>query len=314
MSSFQLQNTLNAKIEVCYEPYVYNQPSFLRTNNDFEQYHFYWVNVEQHEAHAHVAYSIVDNIAYSPHKLPFGGIEVSRELSEDNITEFLREVEQALKASGITDIRLHQAPSAYFDRATVSKSLLKEGYKVIQHRVFHFIAVNESSLFDRMHKMEQRKIKKCIDAGAEFKELKKSKKVQAFEWIDRFRTLGYKPPSMTWTDLTDVNKRNPKMYKVFGVFMDGHMLAATVVVIVNKKIAYHFMPASHVEFQQYRKFSPMVFLVENLYKWCRENSIVTLDLGTSYVEMKMKTSLAQFKENIGGEPSEALSWQKTLSS
>jgi len=92
------------------------------------------------------------------------------------------------------------------------------------------------------------------------------------------------------------------------------MLAATVVVIVNKKIAYHFMPASHVDFQDYRKFSPMVFLVENLYKWCQENSIVTLDLGTSYVEMKMKTSLAQFKENIGGKPSEALSWQKTLTS
>jgi len=314
MSGYQLHNTLNSKTEVCYEPYVYNEPLFLRTNNDYIQYHFYWINVEQNEAHAHVAYSVVDNIAYSPHKLPFGGIEVSRKLSEDNITEFLQEVEQALKDSGITGIRLHQAPSAYFDHGTVSKSLLNEGYEVIQHRVFHFIEVNESGLFHRMHKMEQRKIKKCIDAGAEFKELKKSKKVQAFEWIDRFRTLGYKPPSMTWTDLTDLNKRNPKMYKVFGVFMDGHMLAATVVVIVNKKIAYHFMPASHVDFQDYRKFSPMVFLVENLYKWCQENSIVTLDLGTSYVEMKMKTSLAQFKENIGGKPSEGLSWQKTLTS
>lgn len=313
MSGYQLQNTLNSKIEVCYEPYVYNEPSFLRTNNDFIQHHFYWINEEQNEAHAHVAFSVVDNVAYSPHNLPIGGIEVSQELSEDSITEFLRKIEQALKDSGITSIRLHQAPNAYFDHSTTSNALINQGYEIIQHRVFHSIEVNESYLFDRMHKMEQRKIKKCIDAGAEFKELKKSKKVQAFEWIDRFRTLGFKPPSMTWVDLSDVNKRNPKLYKVFGVFMDGHMLAATVVVVVNKNIVYHFMPASHVDFQDYKKFSPMVFLVDNLYKWCQENSIKTLDLGTSYVDMKMKTSLAQFKENIGGKPSEALSWQKTLS-
>lgn len=311
MSTYQIHDGLKSKTKILYQPAVYSEESFLSTKTESELYHFYWVN--DNEAHAHVAFSIVANIAYSPHKLPFGGVEVSEHLSIADIQAFMKGVEVRLRELKVENIRIHQAPDAYFDQANINGALSEQEFEVIQNRIFHTISVDSSDLFDRMHKMEQRKIKKCIGAGAEFRELKKSEKVKSFQWIERFRTLDYKPPSMTWVDLRDVNQRNPKLYKVFGVFMDDYMVAATVVVIVNKKAAYHFMPASHVEFQDYRKFSPMVFLVDNLYKWCQANSIQTLDLGTSYVDMKMKTSLAKFKENIGGKPSEALSWQKTLS-
>ena len=103
-----------------------------------------------------------------------------------------------------------------------------------------------------------------------------------------------------------------KIFLVFGVFMDDYMLAATVLVKVNETSVYHFMPASMVEFQHYRKYSPMVFLVNGLYGWCRQNQINLLDLGTSYVDKKLKASLVQFKEHIGGEPSMAYSWKKHL--
>lgn len=312
MTTYQLHEGLEPETKILYQSAVYSEKSFLSTKTESEQYHFYWVN--DNEAHAHVAFSIVENIAYSPYKLPFGGIEVSQSLSIADIQAFLKEIEIRLRKLKVENIRIHQAPDAYFDQSNIKAAFSEQEFEVIQNRIFHTISVDSSELFDRMHKMEQRKIKKCIDAGAEFRELKKSEKVKSFQWIERFRTLDYKPPSMTWVDLRDVNQRNPKLYKVFGVFIDDYMVAATVVVIVNKKAAYHFMPASHVEFQDYRKFSPMVFLVENLYQWCQAKSIQTLDLGTSYVDMKMKTSLAKFKENIGGKPSEALSWQKTLSS
>lgn len=314
MSNYQLVDVLDSKTKITYASYVYNDPAFLRSNNNFVQHHFYWVADSCNEAHAHVAFSIADNIAYSPHRLPFGGLEVSLNLSERSIAEFLEAVEIKLKSLSIKAIRIHQAPNAYFNQSLINGALITHGFDIIQERVFHAITVDQSDIFERMHKMEQRKIKKCRDACAEFKELKKSEKVKAFEWIERFRTLDYKPPSMTWVDLEDVNQRNPKLYKVFGVFIDGHMLAATVLVMVNKQAVYHFMPASHVDFPGYKKFSPMVFLVEGLYNWCQSNGIKTLDLGTSYVEMKMKASLAQFKENIGGKSSEAYSWEKILSS
>ncbi len=314
MSNYRLTDVLDSHTKITYESYVYNDPAFLKSNNNFVQHHYYWVADEVNEAHAHVAFSVVDEIAYSPHKLPFGGVEVSSNVSEELIVEFLEAVERELKGLNITTIRLHQAPSAYGDQSIVNKAIASHGYEVIQERVFHAITVDASDIFERMHKMEQRKIKKCRDAHATFKELKKSEKVNAFEWIEWHRTLDYKPPSMTWVDLRDVNQRNPKLYKVFGVFMDGHMLAATILVMVNAQTVYHFMPASHVDFPGYKKFSPMVFLVEGLYKWCQSQGIKTLDLGTSYVDVKMKASLAQFKENIGGKPSKALSWQKTLSS
>lgn len=314
MSNYRLVNVLDSDVEIGFESYAYNDESFLKVNNDFEKKHYYWVDADQHTVHAHIAFTLVDEIAYSPHQLPFGGIEASIEIQQLALVEFLSQVESSLKNLGVKNIRIHQAPNAYFSQSTINDVLITRGYDIIQDRVFHTITVDDTALFDRMHKMEHRKIKKCRDAGAVFKELKKSDKVSAFQWIERFRTLDYKPPSMSWIDLRDVNQRNPKLYKVFGVFIDGHLVAATVLVIVNKQSVYHFLPASHVDFPGYKQFSPMVFLVNELYKWCQSNSIKTLDLGTSYVDMKMKTTLAKFKENIGGKPSEALSWQKTLSS
>lgn len=314
MDSFKLHEQLLPKVDVCYRPYVYNNRSFLKSNNDLDHAHFYWVNEPLNQVHAHIAFSIEGNIAFSPHKLPFGGLEVSDQLTTEDVSCFLEAIELKFRESGIGKLRIHQAPSAYFQQKNCNEAFEKLGFSVIQKRIFHSITVNENDLFERMHKMEQRKIKMCLKNGAEFKELKKDRKIEGFKWIDRFRTLAHKPPSMTWVDLEKANQRDPKIFKVFGVYMDGFLLAATVMVMVNDKAVYHFMPASHVDFQHYKKYSPMVFLVNGLYKWCQSNEMNVLDLGTSYVDMKLKTSLVKFKENIGGESCEALSWQKTLSS
>lgn len=311
MGAYKLYDTLNAKTKVCYTSYAYNTLSFLKTNNQFTKHHFYWVKDVKNEAHAHVAFSIVDDVAYSPHRLPFGGIELSDELSRAEIIGFLEAIEGALRETGVSAIRIHQAPKAYADYSLISDCLMEKGYVIIQNRVFHAISVDASDLHDRMHKMEQRKIKKCIDNGAVFKEVKRDKK-KVFQWINRFRDLDFKPPSMTWADLDNSDMLNPKMYRVFAVYMNDYMLAATVVVVVNDEIVYHFMPASDKMFDYHKKYSPMVFLVDNLYNWCQRNGIKTLDLGTSYVDMKLKASLAKFKENIGGRPTEAISWEKRL--
>ncbi len=311
MAVYKLYDVLNAKTKVCYTPYAYNTPSFLETNNQFTKHHFFWVNDVIGEAHGHVVFSVVDGIAYSPHKLPFGGLELSEKLSKAEVMVFLGAVERALREIGIRVVRIHQAPNAYADHSLISECLTELGYDIIQNRIFHAIPVDESNLHDRMHKMEQRKIKKCIDGGAIFKEVKRDKK-KVFQWINRFRDLDYKPPSMTWADLDHSDMLNPKMYRVFGVYMNEQLLAATVVVVVNKEMVYHFMPASNKMFDYHKKYSPMVFLVNNLYKWCQENSVKLLDLGTSYVDMKMKISLAKFKENIGGKSTEAKSWEKML--
>ncbi|OEJ99875.1 GNAT family N-acetyltransferase [Roseivirga misakiensis] len=314
MANFQLQKTLSLKTKVIYKEFVYNNQAFLATNNKLEKRHFYWVDTNIDCAHAHVAFSITDETAYSPHRLPFGGVELAEGLVPQDLFEFLSQVEKTLVIEGVKVVRLHQAPNAYQDQTLIGDTLIQLGYETIQNRVFHTIAVNETDLYDRMHKMEHRKFKMCHRDGAIFRELKKKQKIEAFQWIERNRNLAYKPPSMSWVDLQEASQRNPKVYKVFGVFLDDWMLAATVAVVVNDRAIYHFMPASQVDFREYKKYSPMVFLINELYNWCRSNGIETLDLGTSYVDMKLKDSLVKFKENTGGKPCNALSWQKTLSS
>lgn len=309
---FKLLDHLPVNCVVCYQPFLYNEPKFLKGNNDFIHHHYYWVDEIKNQAHVHIVFTVHDDIAYSNHKLPFGGLEASIDFPEKEIALFLKSVESKLIELGVKQVRVHQAPDAYADQSAFTFILTALGYEVIQNRVFHSIAVDNSDLYSRMHKMEQRKINKCIQGKAEFKQIKRGKK-KIFQWIERHRTLDYKPPSMTWVDLENTSERNPKSYLVFGVYMDGWLLAATVAVKVNDNALYHFMPASCTDFQHYRKYSPMVMLVNEMYKWCANEGIKLLDLGTSYVDMKTKDSLVHFKENIGGKPNEALSWEKTLS-
>jgi len=316
MSQYTLIEQLKSNHQICYQVLIYSDPSFLSHNNAFEQHHFYWVDESLDKACAHIAFSVENGIAFSPNKLPFGGLEVSSELTKDDIGDFLKAIEEKCKELTIKELIIHQAAFAYTDQTESSAALKAEGYVTTQNRVFHSIQVDEVQLFDKMHRMEQRKLKKAQAAGAEFRVFKKSEQADAFQQLVQFRKMAGKPASMSADDLEKASHENPNVYSVFGLFIEEHMVAGTVAVRVNKESLYHFMPAQMTSFadhQPYKQYSPMVMLVACMYQWCQKEGIKLLDLGTSYVDDKLKDSLVRFKENIGGKACSALSWQKTLS-
>lgn len=293
-----------------YPTYVYNSPSFLKQNNDQQQLHFYGQQSER--VLAHVAFSVKDKAAYCPMRSPFGGIEYSPSIDYSDLLNFLAEIERDLINQGVNEIQYHQPPTSYQSDVLIKKVLEELNYTYFNERLFHGIQVTEEALSVRMHKMEQRKYKLCVHSGSEFKELRGNEAIEALQWIEKNRSLVKKPASMSWYDLNSAREENPNTFLVFGVFMDDPLIAATVLVQVNDKSVYHFLPTSLANSPYNSKYSPMVFLVNELYKWCQTHSIGLLDLGTSYVDGELKDSLVQFKEHIGGTATKALSWSKRL--
>lgn len=303
----KLTDTYNTSLRHFYLPLIYNSSSYLNSNNQLQQIHFFQ---EGERVNAHLAVGIDGELAISPIKAPFGGVEFSPHLTSEALIEWMKEVEQRLLAQGVNQLNLHQPPQAYQNQEVLNKALESLDYEVIQEHHVHVIHVNELSLADRMHDMEQRRLSKALKAGCEFKAYGEKDFQGVYNEIRRWRNQSNKPLSMEWDDLFDAKQRNPHAYLAFGVELKGRLIAATIAVKVNDQSLYHFFPASE---ELYKKYSPMVMLVNELYEWCKVNEIALLDLGTSYVKSQKKASLVQFKENLGAVPSVALSWRKTLS-
>lgn len=312
MPKYSMFERLPTDCWIDYIPVYYNTPSYLDLNNNLPQRHFYWVDEGDNRTVAHCSFSIDGDMVLSPFKAPFAGLEVSKSLSTETIRQFIDEVESQLIKSDIEEVRLSQSPVAYNHCVSIDQALEESGYNLIEERTFHVIAVNDADLIGRMHKMEQRKVAKAVQADAIFKLMEGEEANEAIKWIVREREKSAKPASLSLDELLKSIRIEPGVYHIFGVFIEERLVAATLAIRVNSGALYHFLPTSLADSSLNQQFSPMVFLVHELYKWCQEECINLLDLGTSYVNSATKASLVSFKENLGGEPSFARSWQKTL--
>lgn len=310
MERFELHFSPHEGVEQTFEHFLYNRPEFLKANNKLPQKHFYLFDRKTQQYLAHIAFSIENSIAISPLKAPFGGIEFGEGISDDALVHFLKLVEEHLKKEGVVELRIHQAPGNYSSHESLNLGFEISGYELIQERLYQGIDIDEVPLSEKMHDMQRRRLKKSEREGFVFKKYKKVELAKAFQQIDRWRTMAEKSLSMTWADLHNSSKRNPKAYHAFGLENDhGLMIAGSIVVSVNKKVLYHFFPA---HYDAYDQFSPMVMLTNGIYDWGRKNGYKHLDLGTSYVHKKVNSSLRTFKERMGGKEYTARSWKKKL--
>lgn len=310
MSDLELHESLVEGVQLTFGAWLYNRASFLRSNNELPQKHFYLFNRATKCYIAHIVFSLDGKLALSPFKAPFGGIEMSSEVSAQSLKWFLDQIEKALFDLGVEELRIHQAPENYQSNELLTAFFLESEYDIIQERIYHGIDIDEVSLSEKMVDMQKRRLRKCENAGFIFKKYKKSELAAAFKQIDRWRTAADKGLSMTWADLHDSSKRNPKAYHAFGIENEhGLMIAGSIVVSVNTRVLYNFFPASY---DAYNNYSPMVMLTSKIYDWGKVNGYKHLDLGTSYIHKNVNTGLKQFKERLGGKEYSAWSWRKRL--
>lgn len=309
MLKIELHTELIQDTEVNYSSFFYNSEGFLKANNPLEQQHFYAFDPEAKSYRAHIVFSLNDRVAVSPYRAPFGGLSCDPCFDGEALLSFIELCLNELAESGVEEVRIHQAPESYQDNRSIHAAYELLGFVQTEERVYQGIPIDEIPLVEKMVDMQQRRLRKCAKAGFQFKHYSKSELAAAFKQIDRWRSAAQKGLSMTWADLHDSSKRNPKNYHAFAVLDGRVMIAGAIVVVVNEKVLYNFFPASY---DAYNSYSPMVMLLNGIYDWGRASGFEHLDLGTSYLGKKVNTGLRTFKERIGGETYLAKSWRKRL--
>ncbi len=178
-------------------------------------------------------------------------------------------------------------------------------------KVNHAIPVDEQPLMKKIAAMERRRLRKAGKGELTFRFARRSELGTFFDFIEHHRQVKGHMLSMDRKALKEAVKVSPEHYLIAGVYKDEELIGASILIKVSARVVYNFFPAHDMAFNTW---SPMVFLLDNVYAWCQKEKIEWLDLGTSYIGNNENKTLIAFKKHMGGEAFETVNFRKVLSS
>jgi hypothetical protein len=294
-----------------FDPYLFNLPTNLLLQAKDGWLSFYAIRVDKKLVRAHVHFHTHGHVASSPFKNPFGSFEFSDAFTPRELFEFIKFVEHSLKKKGITRIVLKCYPHIYhpYRTALLSTFLLNHHFKIEEAELNACIHVSTSKLLESLSSWEKRKLKQQEKKELRFKQLSLEKFGEVYDFIESCRNERNQLLSMTVEQLERVIKAFPEKFSLFAMFDNKIFAAASITIRVNTTILYNFYSA-HAK--QYDSLSPVVGLMEGMYKFCQHEHIKLLDLGTSSLRGKPNFSLLDFKINMGAVPTPKFSFTKDL--
>ena len=103
--------------------------------------------------------------------------------------------------------------------------------------------------------------------------------------------------SLDFKSIQAICKSFQKYIKIFSAIDENEKIIATAFCIkVNKKVIYVFYWG---ELPEVKNYSPVVFLSEAIFYFCKKNNYKFIDIGTSSIKGVPNTDLIKFKERIG---------------
>ncbi|WP_374760218.1 GNAT family N-acetyltransferase [Dyadobacter pollutisoli] len=174
----------------------------------------------------------------------------------------------------------------------------------------HFIPVDSNEFARKICPAERRRLNKCIRTGYSVHSGKCLNLDEAYRFLIHCREqAGYTLP-LSLCQMRELAGLFPERMLLFSVFDNAALIALSVTIKVTDDTLYNFLMADLIE---YRKYSPVVLLIETIYNFCQRTGVRIIDLGISLDKNgDPKPTLSRFKKNIGGQECEKISYQLRL--
>lgn len=272
---------------------------------------FHALNEKHRIVVAAVHFHLAQGEARSPFKAPFGSVELAPGVSPMVVFNFLEFVESRLKARGIHRIRIKHYPSDYSsaESALLHTFFINLGYQVVDAEAGAIITITDQAFEATLDSWERRKLRQGASSGLQGRELARSELKVVYDFIHSCREQKGFPLSMSLSDTLDAARTFEKEFILFGIFLENQLVAASIAIRVNRKVLYNFYAAHAAGFDS---LSPVVFLIDRLYGYCRQHGLALLDLGTSAIDGKPNFGLLDFKLRLGAKPTTKFTFEKTL--
>lgn len=294
-----------------FERFLFNEERHLHSQSVDGWKTFSLIEENSQSILSQVHFHVVNEVASSPCKAPFGSIEFANALSAETLFNFLNEIEAKLKKKKVKKIIIKDAPQLYrpHEAATLTVLLSDLGYRIATNEICSSVIVDESSWESKISKDELYHFKRCQREQLTFGTLEITKLVEVYRFIEGCRNERGVALSLTLDQLVKTVRSCPMDFLLFAVFQDEEMIAAAITIKVNNRILYDFY-YGHSKASNH--LSPVVFLLDGQYAYGQQNGFQILDLGTSSLNEKTNFSLLNFKTQVGGVPSMKLTFEKEL--
>lgn len=310
MKSLRVVQELKNSLDWSFDPFLYDQEKFQSINNDLPRKHFYLIDEGNKRIEGHVCFQLSEGKAISHTTAPFGGFSFHETVAIENRLFFVLEVLRLMRAEGVSSLVIHQSPLMTAMDTAFLERLELLGFTTIRQHEYQMCSLN-SDFMVGLHDMERRKLKKAEEKGFLFDLAPASKLKEVLDFVTEQRSiLGY-DFSMNWEQLREYQKAFPAHYVGARVWDGPKLIAASVMVMEDRKMLYQFAPA---HLRSYNRYSPLVYLTSGVYAWAKQQGFKWLNLGTSYVSEEKNEGLFRFKENLGAQSFIAPSLQKVITS
>lgn len=298
--------------ELDFEPFLFNRPEHLATQRRRNPVSIGLWNTQTHRIGAVLHLDHTGAEAFSPILAPFSGIQATPDLPAEALTRLLEATDDWCRANKVRRLVIRTSPVAYDERqAALLKSVYGRGGFVPTHtHLNHHIQVTPTPFIDTIHSSERRRLRKCKRAGFTAEIWKNPNPAQVYAFLAESRRRQGYPLSLDFEQFRLLLTDLPYQVLVFVVKDANALISLTVGIRVSSRILYNFCPADDLD---YRSYSPMVLLNCCLYEYAQRTGIALIDLGVSLDHLgHEKTSLLRFKENLGAEPSEKVTYEKVF--
>lgn len=298
--------------ELDFEPFLFHRPEHLATQRRKNPVSIGLWNTQNQRIAAVLHLDRTGTEAFSPSLAPFGGIQSSRNLPAEALIRLLEAADDWCRTNKVGRLVIRTNPEAYDKgQSVLLKSVYARcGFIPIVTQVNYHISVTPTPFIDRIHTSERRRLRKCLRAGFTGEIWQNPNPAQVYAFLAESRQRQGYPLSLDFNQFRLLLTNFPNQAQV-SVVKDGNkIISLTVGIRVNSKILYNFCPADNLD---YRSYSPMALLNAYLYEYAQRGGIELLDLGVSLDHLgDEKYSLIRFKENLGAEPSEKVTYEKVF--
>ena len=243
---------------------------------------------------------ILDKTFVSPFKATFGGfLSTEGKILDESI--FVKFLEFLQAEYGITKLEITLPPSHLLkhENLEVNNTILSSlGESVFIRRtldVNQVINVVNWTPVD-LSKGNRKKLRQCNEINIVTRKIQNEELVRAYEILDLNRKSVNSQVSISFKNLTKTIDKFPRLYNVFGTYLNEEMIATAVTVETFPNNLYVYMWADVFE---YRYLSPLVSTALTLIDFAKDNSYEYLDLGTSSIQGEDLIGVKRFKSNLG---------------
>lgn len=272
-------------------PFLFHQPDFIFRDKTANIISF------RNITGAIIYFTEKDQELVSLSKSPFGGIVFlnSEQNNTFEIGSLFEQIEMYVVNNGIGSVQVTCCPLIYqaVNGELIVREFLKAGYSILYKDIAQVLVVSDNPL--KLSTLRKRSVHKSIESGFVFHALTLNHLPQAYElFVESRKRKGY-PVTMTLDELTRMFVLFPQQYKLMGVFDDGKLIAACVVIWVSTTILYYFYVGDDYE---YRKYSPVTYLIKNVYAYAQKQGATLFDLGISTDAGVLNAGLYDFKKSF----------------